>query len=130
MTITSVKVKQKRKAVINVPRYTACEAQSGMNVISIEYHDNERPVFAEGVNVFKITCLADPVGCGGQELIDWIQSCNGENIIVHCEMGISRSKALATWLANNFGYTYIGGRWSPFKSVSIADCFNLLNWGF
>lgn len=79
-----------------MPRYIAAQLPSGANVISIEYFDNERPKFDEGVNVLP---LINSMGCYNKnfdEILDWVEkTCNGNPIFVHCEMGMIRSKVMA-----------------------------------
>jgi|SRR5690606_22234305 len=104
----SVKVIRRKLGVCHVPRHVAATAVPGQNIISIEYDADERPVFAEGVNVFPVTGLESQLFRVSPALIqgldDWIKKCNGGNIVVHCEMGISRSRAMAFWIKAQYGY--------------------------
>lgn len=102
--IVSIQVKQVRNGVIHIPRFKASEAIAGQNIISIEFYDDDRPEFREGVNVFPITGFHDPDLDVVAELVNWIEACEGENIIVHCEMGIKQSRGIAEWIVENFGY--------------------------
>lgn len=40
-----------------------------------------------------------------KRILDFVESCNGEDIVVHCHAGISRSVAVAVFLANEMNYT-------------------------
>lgn len=107
MTVKAVSVRRRRKGIINVPRYAAISLPIGTNLISIEYDEVQRPDFVAGMNVFKINssnCLGTLVS---DELVDWVNRLNGDNIVVHCEMGLVRSKAVADWIVDEFCYVKV-----------------------
>ncbi|BEG72567.1 hypothetical protein [Pseudomonas phage PA1C] len=104
MSIVSVKVTRKRKGVIHVPRGVGCAVNPGTNLISIEYNRADNYGIADGVNVFEIDGFDNPINSRNAELVEWVKACNGENIVVHCEMGMKRSKQVALWIIEHFGY--------------------------
>lgn len=112
--VLSVKVSRKtpdKRRIIYVPRYIAELVPEGTNVISIEWLEQDRPMFRSNVNVYPILGSEEKGEIG---LDQWIDELNGANIVVHCEMGMVRSRNMAQNIVNSHGYRMM-------ESVMVMD---------
>lgn len=108
MAIVNVSVKKRKFGIAFVPRYVANKLVEPSNIISIEYEENTRPEFVDAKRVLPL--ISTMIGLRTSDIardngvsmdLDdalevFIESCKGENIIVHCEAGKLRSRHLAS----------------------------------
>lgn len=117
--IVNISVKKKAqpfvgKVITWVPRHIAAKLATEYNIISIEYDNDYRPVF-RGHNVLLVTShtFYDTCIWNGEErelgevFEEFIKTCNDGPIVVHCEMGRVRSRAIAEVISRNFDYKLV-----------------------
>ena len=105
MTIQSIRVKRKRFSVCHVRRSqanAAAKANGPLNIISIEYFEADRPEFDPTHNVLNLEDIDGMTEWSFDAVKKFVEECNGENIIVHCEMGMVRSKRIAKFITEQF----------------------------
>lgn len=66
-------------------------------VLTLEFDDVIGFVGSNDFDVFDITMA--------NRIVDFVQKCQGEDILVHCEAGMSRSAAVADFISVTYGYT-------------------------
>lgn len=97
-------IKEGGKLITWMSRGLASCLPDGVNIISIEYFEEHRPDFGTASNVLP---LISSIGCYNkpeEDILNWVKSCNGEPIFVHCEMGMLRSRWLAKLIIDACGY--------------------------
>lgn len=114
---TSVKKKAQPfvgKVITWVPRRIAAKLATEYNIISIEYDNEQRPSFLRHnvlfvtSHMYSDTCIWNGVENRLDEVIqEFIQTCNNGPIVVHCEAGRVRSRAIAEMISRNFNYKLV-----------------------
>jgi predicted protein tyrosine phosphatase len=103
-----------------------------VNMISIGEDDSPKPVFeVEHKRLLRLEFDDIEEDIGGAyvvfdfihatKILRFIAECNGEDIVVHCAAGISRSAAVAKFLEDELGYTVV---YTPFTSGSGLSMYN------
>jgi hypothetical protein len=94
-----IAVHRKRHGISYIPKHYVKDLADGVNIISIILEGDRRPTFKPNQKVLELTDLA--FGLNGEDhmnALDFLDELNGENLFIHCEMGIKRSKNMAQWL--------------------------------
>ncbi len=98
-----------------LPAAFAAKIKEPMNVIAIGDPSQHYTYATEHKRYVRFTFYDDehfqpPAGCAvateetAREILAFIKSCAGEDILVHCSMGVSRSAAVAMFIASDLEY--------------------------
>lgn len=80
---------------IGDPKQTDEFAKTHPDRLRLEFHDTDKEI-GEGYEHFTYFMA--------MKIISWLESRQDQDIVVHCEGGISRSAAVAKYLIENAGY--------------------------
>lgn len=98
----SIAVHLKRHGISYIPRSYVKDLADDANIISIVSDGDGRPNFKPGQKVLELTDMFSGLnGEDHQKALAFLDSLNGENVFVHCEMGQIRSKNMARWLQHH-----------------------------
>lgn len=125
--VKKLTTKLANRTVAYCPRSFVRHMKEPASIISIEYYEEERPDLSKHKRVLKLISLTSggyrlasdtgvdptPLAELTEVLSEFMESCAGEPVIVHCEMGMVRSKNFAQYLSGAYDYKLYDKGLSP-----------------
>ncbi|WDS62282.1 hypothetical protein [Pseudomonas phage D6] len=116
-----IEVHRKRHGISYIPRGYVKDLADGVNIISIVSDGDSRPNFKPEQKVLELTDMM--FGLNGedhQKALAFLDSLNGENVFIHCEMGQQRSKNMARWLQHHRPRYHISRHTTDFCMATLV----------